>query len=226
MLSQIFVFVLQKFSEAVGFNTLYFFSLVPVLVVQKFFVWQFFTANFLHADFMHLFFNLFTLFMFGPPIEDILQRRIFLQYYLFCALGSYFFHFVFNFNSAVPVLGASGADFGLIFAFCYYYPDQWIYLFFILPMKAWHAGVLFGLLELSSTLQRVNDGIAHLVHIGGLICGILYFKANLFGFFEMLQNKVKKAIRDRKKAKFRVIRFEEGDEDEDEDEEEKPPSLH
>ena len=85
-------------------------------------------------------------------------------------------------NSLVngPIVGASGAIYGVILAFGMLYPNQPIYLFFIpVPIKAKYMVIGYGLLELSLGLGSVSDNVAHFAHLGGMIAGvalILYWK--------------------------------------------------
>lgn len=79
-----------------------------------------------------------------------------------------------------PMVGASGAIYGIILAFGMLYPNQPLYLFFIpVPIKAKYLVIGYGLLELSLGLGSVSDNIAHFAHLGGMIAGIiliLYWK--------------------------------------------------
>ena len=75
----------------------------------------------------------------------------------------------------VPVLGASGAVFGLLAAYGLIFPERVLLIFFVLPMKAKHAVLLFAALELVATWNP-NNGIANLAHLGGMVTGWLYLK--------------------------------------------------
>lgn len=79
-----------------------------------------------------------------------------------------------------PMVGASGAIYGIILAFGMLYPNQPLYLFFIpVPIKAKYMVIGYGLIELSLGLGSVSDNIAHFAHLGGMIAGIaliLYWK--------------------------------------------------
>lgn len=74
-------------------------------------------------------------------------------------------------------LGASGAVFGLLFAFGYLFPNNLIYLYFLFPLKAkYFVGVLI-LLELYSGLQNsAGDNVAHFAHLGGVLFGYILLK--------------------------------------------------
>lgn len=85
-------------------------------------------------------------------------------------------------NSLVngPMVGASGAIYGIILAFGMLYPNQPLYLFFVpVPIKAKYLVIGYGLIELSLGLGSASDNIAHFAHLGGMIAGIiliLYWK--------------------------------------------------
>jgi hypothetical protein len=76
-----------------------------------------------------------------------------------------------------PLIGASGAIFGLLIAYGLMFPDQLVYFFFFLPMKAKYAVGVFVGLELFYTMQGVQDNIGHLAHLGGAVVGLIYLLA-------------------------------------------------
>ena len=73
----------------------------------------------------------------------------------------------------VPMVGASGAVFGILLAFGMTFPNQYIYLNFFLPMKAKYFVAAYGLFELYNSVNNTNSGIAHFAHLGGMLFGIL-----------------------------------------------------
>jgi len=81
----------------------------------------------------------------------------------------------------IPTVGASGAIFGLLFAFGYLFPNLLIYVYFLFPIKAKWFVVIYAAIELFSGISSQNDGIAHFAHIGGMIFAFLllrYWKLN------------------------------------------------
>lgn len=157
---------------------------------------QLITYMFMHGGFMHLFFNMFALVMFGGIIERSMGSKRFLFYYVSCGLfaalvqmGAYAlvltkYQNMFTpdaINSLVngPMVGASGAIYGIILAFGMLYPNQPIYLYFAIPIKAKWLVLGYGILELSYGLGSMTDNVAHFAHLGGMIAGvilILYWK--------------------------------------------------
>jgi membrane associated rhomboid family serine protease len=169
---------------------------------QSFHWWQPFTYMFLHANLSHIFFNMFAVWMFAPMIEQQWGERRFLIYYLVCGLGAAFIQEVVwslmlsnmsaTYSSAalaqyayyMNTIGASGAVFGILFAFGWLYPDVPMYILFIpVPIRARVFVIIYALIELFAGLGSVAgftaDNVAHFAHLGGMLFGwllILYWK--------------------------------------------------
>ncbi len=156
--------------------------------------YRFVTAGFVHGGPFHLFFNMFTLYFFGPVLErDILSNPNLLGaasnvgWLLFIALyfGSemvahaltMFYH---KNNPYYSAVGASGAISGVVFAYCVYAPFTLLYLFFFLPLPAIVFAVLYVWFSFYA-MRRAQSGqpmggmerIAHEAHLGGAIGGVL-----------------------------------------------------
>lgn len=85
---------------------------------------------------------------------------------------------VFNYNINEPTLGASGAVFGCLAAFGYLFPNDYIYLYFFLPIKAKWFVILYAGFELVMAVQSsAGDNVAHVAHLGGALVGfiLVYF---------------------------------------------------
>ncbi len=90
---------------------------------------------------------------------------------------------IYNQMLNVPTLGASGAVFGILLAFGMTFPNQYIYLYFLLPIKAKWFVIIYGALELYNGIMYTNDGVAHFAHLGGMLFGfflIKYWNKNQF----------------------------------------------
>ncbi len=149
--------------------------------------YQLVTHMFMHANITHLFFNMFGLFMFGPPIESRLGSQRFLLYYMLTGFGAMALHLfvqyleLFVFQSVhpmtinVPMVGASGAIFGLLLAYGMFFPNNRIMLLFPpIPMKAKYMVILFAVFELfMGVSQFAGDSVAHFAHLGGALFGFL-----------------------------------------------------
>src|SRR5579863_6727382 len=83
-----------------------------------------FTSMFLHGGLMHLLGNMLFLYIFGDNVEDVFGHIGYLIFYLFCGIGSGLIHVLFNWHSALPALGASGAISGVMGAYAVYFPHS------------------------------------------------------------------------------------------------------
>jgi len=155
--------------------------------------YQLVTHMFMHANLTHLFFNMFALYMFGPPIEMAFGSKRFLFYYLFSGFGAMFLQLGVTYAeiryfgapgylSNIPMLGASGAIFGLLAAFGYLFPNAQIMLIIPpIPMRAKYFVLLYAGAELMFGLNSMSgsSGVAHFAHVGGALFGfllLLYWK--------------------------------------------------
>ncbi|MCR9100250.1 MAG: rhomboid family intramembrane serine protease [bacterium] len=146
---------------------------------------QIVTHMFMHADIGHLFFNMFAVFMFGPPLEATWGPKRFLFYYLLTGFGSVLLHTLVRgmeiywfgesmFAANVPSLGASGAVFGLLVGYGMLFPDNRIMLLFPpIPLKAKYFVLIYAGVELFMGLGNFNTGVAHYAHLGGALFGFL-----------------------------------------------------
>jgi membrane associated rhomboid family serine protease len=145
----------------------------------------FLTNMFLHGGWLHLILNMWTLFLFGPSVEDRMGRLRYLLFYLACGIAASAAHAYVNATSFVPALGASGAIAGVIGAFVRLFPLANLIVvipilffpfFFEVPALLF-AGLWFllqvvsGMIELLS--PAVGGGIAWWAHIGGFVAGLL-----------------------------------------------------
>lgn len=140
--------------------------------------WTVVTYMFVHAWLAHLAFNLFTLWMFGPRLEQVWGTRVFTQFYLWCGLGGAVAHLLLAQNSAV--IGASGAISGVLVAYALHWPDDEVYLFGVIPMKSrWLIAAMIAMnivFALSPT-----SGIDWTAHVGGMGFGWLFLKLYSMG---------------------------------------------
>jgi membrane associated rhomboid family serine protease len=165
------VFLLQTFVS--GRITLYL-GLVPILVWKHYFLWQLFTYIFLHGGLSHILFNLLALWMFGGELENYWGSRKFLFYFFFCGIGAGVCTVVFSPYQFIPVIGASGAIYGILLAFGWLFPNRPIYIYFLFPIPAKFLVIIYGLIELFASMEGTGGGIAHLTHLGGLLFGLIY----------------------------------------------------
>jgi Uncharacterized membrane protein (homolog of Drosophila rhomboid) len=165
-------------------------------------IWQWITYSFCHGNFDHIFFNMFALWMFGYTLENIWGGKKFLFFCFTAALGAalaqqitWFFMYkdlingVYSgvatgegtvatsvFLNMLVTIGASGIVFGVLVAFGMMFPNTYIYLYFLMPIKTKWFVIGYVVLELFSTIRSavsVSDGIAHCAHLGGALAGVI-----------------------------------------------------
>ncbi|MGH8623222.1 MAG: rhomboid family intramembrane serine protease [Burkholderiales bacterium] len=137
--------------------------------------WTFVTYMFVHDGVLHLAFNMLALFWLGSAVEERLGGAGFIAYYLWCGLGGAVLSYALM--QVVPVslvVGASGAIYGVAYAFARFWPDRPMYVFPLpnpIPAK-WLVTFLVAL-SLVLALRGARDGVAHLAHLGGFAAGFL-----------------------------------------------------
>lgn len=137
--------------------------------------YQVITSGFLHADFMHLLFNMFTFFIFGPYVEQLLGTPIFTGLYFVALIVANIPSLIkYHDDPSYASLGASGAVEAVIFSFILFDPWQKLYLFFIpIGIPALVFGILFIAYSLYESKQQ-RGYINHEAHIAGAATGIVY----------------------------------------------------
>ncbi len=174
--------------------------------------YQIITHMFTHANLGHIFFNMFSLWMFGAVLENVWGPKRFLTFYLITGLGAAFLHMAVNgiqlynalgtinpdvvyngrffwsnlytdaqnqlINSCYsPVVGASGAIYGVLIAFGMLFPNTLLYIYFLLPVKAKYVVIILIFVELyMGFVNSGGDNIAHFAHLGGALFGFILVK--------------------------------------------------
>ncbi len=152
-------------------------ALIPAYVLQAGAWWQVITYMFVHSGWSHIFFNMLALFLFGIQLERRMGSPEFLIFYFFCGIGAGLATVFINASSGmgmIPVVGASGAIFGLLLGFASFFPDARIFIFGILPMRAPVAVLLYAGIEVFLQLTNFQSGVAHLTHLAGIAFAYLY----------------------------------------------------
>ncbi|MDP9337831.1 MAG: rhomboid family intramembrane serine protease [Acidobacteriota bacterium] len=137
------------------------------------------TSMFLHAGLAHLAGNMLFLWIFGDNVEDFFGHLPYLLFYIVCGVGSGLLHVLFNLNSGLPALGASGAISGVMGAYLVLYPRSRILtlvFIFLVPIPAvFILGYWFFLqfvAGVSSLGEIAQGGVAWWAHIGGFLLGL------------------------------------------------------
>lgn len=169
--------------------------------------WQILTYMFMHASLGHIFSNMLGLLFIGPILESTIGPKRFLSYYMLTGIGALILQYIvqaFELHSitgaffinvsnyaptsmadfekikeiyTTPILGASGAIFGLLVAVYLLYPDVEVYLYFLFPIKIKYLVPVYVIYELYSGLNpKAGDSVAHFAHIGGALVGFILIK--------------------------------------------------
>lgn len=142
-----------------------------------------FWSLFLHANFLHLLVNLFFLYQLGRNVEAYMGGLRFMLFYLSCGAAGMAVEIMFDLQSTVPIVGASGAISGLMGAYLLLFPNHDFrltigqyhkqYRDIVFPFKVifliWIVNQLFLLLPDPHSAQSV----AVFAHLGGFVCGVL-----------------------------------------------------
>lgn len=153
--------------------------------------WQVLTHMFMHGGTWHIFFNMWSLWMFGTVLERSLGPKKFGVYYFLCGLGAVALHTLVQYlqvqplladgNMAAyyrmintPTLGASGAVYGILIGYAMMYPESILTLVFppVSLRAKWFILIIAGI-ELLTGIFLTGDGIAHFAHLGGMLVGFL-----------------------------------------------------
>jgi len=133
--------------------------------------WTPITYMFVHGGIGHIFFNMLVLFFFGPRVEARLGSSRFLTLYLVSGLTGALLS---SFTPMVPIIGASGAVFGVELAYARYWPRDKIYIWGVLPIEARWLVIIFTVMTIFGIGGIGGAGIAHLAHLGGFLGAAVY----------------------------------------------------
>ena len=147
-------------------------------------VWRWVTYQFLHASFGHVLFNMIGLYFFGPMMERWWGSRRFLAFYLLCGIGGAglfslltFVPDVIGLSSQSPMVGASGALFGILVGCAVLYPNQQVMLLIPpIPMKMRTMAIVFLGLAMLSLMAGAKNAGGEAAHLGGALLGWLMIR--------------------------------------------------
>jgi membrane associated rhomboid family serine protease len=156
--------------------------LVSSYHLSHLYVWTLVTSAFSHIDLWHIALNMFVLWSFGSILERLWGSRVFLVFYLVAAVVASASHcFVSSFlmgDGTIPALGASGAVSGLLIAFALLFPKHRILVFGVVPVPALIGALGFVAIDLWGLFAQSRGGglpIGHGAHLGGALCGLLFW---------------------------------------------------
>lgn len=226
LIATVGVFLFQFLAETVAHVRLErLFGLTPYDVTHHLFLWQLVSYLFLHGGFWHILLNMLALWMFGSRLEWLWGTDRFIRYYFITGIGAAICSTVVSPGSTIPIIGASGAIYGLLAAYGLLYPEETLLLYFVIPIKAKYFVLILGVMTFWSSVSSTGDGVAHVAHLGGMLFGWLYLKGFRSGGGGGLRGGFKLSFggwyakwkRDRLRKKFRVYYRKSRGEDEPEE---------
>ena len=183
-------------------------GLTPALVVSEYWVWQLATYLFLHGGPVHILFNMLGIWMFGVELERLWGTRQFLKYYAITGIGAGLTVLAVGLLSGAgsityraTTIGASGALYGLLAAFAFYFPNRPLLMFFLFPIPAKYFVMIVGAMAFLST---PNSGVSETAHLGGLVIGYLYLRGGRGSLTAELKYRYLKWKMNRLRRKFDV----------------------
>ena len=176
-------FVIYMLQSLAGKEDIFFrlFGLVPNAFISELMLWQPFTYMFFHAPYYssvgisHILLNMLGLWVFGRELEQAWGKNKFLKYYFITGVGSGLITYLFQMNSDNPVIGASGAVYGILLAYGISYPNKMLYIWGLIPLRSIWLVVIMGSIAFFGLLGR-SDGISHVTHISGMCIGYFLLK--------------------------------------------------
>jgi membrane associated rhomboid family serine protease len=156
-------------------------SVIPAEIVAGHRLITILTSMFMHGSWSHIIGNMVFLWAFGPEVEDLMNPRRYLVFYLLGGLAASLAQVAADPGSTVPYLGASGAIAAVMGAFLVTYPRDRIrsllVIFVFVHVTYIPAALLIGVwvliqfLNLGAVAQQSTGGVAYAAHVGGFIFG-------------------------------------------------------
>jgi membrane associated rhomboid family serine protease len=187
-------------------------GLSPQLVIEKYWLWQPVTYMFVHARSpSHILFNMLILWMFGVELERMWRTELFVKYYFVTGVGAGLISIA---VSMLPfaathatyyanIIGASGALYGLLLAYAWYYPDRPILMFLLFPVPAKYFVAILGGISFIMSMEG-GGAVAATTHLGGLLVGYIYLQGGRGGISSEIKYRYLKWKMNRMRRKFDV----------------------
>jgi membrane associated rhomboid family serine protease len=152
--------------------------------------WTAITYMFVHAGVLHFAANVYALYVFGPRVEHALGAKKFVWFYALCGLGGVAFEMLFIRSGGL--VGASAPVFGVLTAYVMQWPDDEVYLMFLVPMRARTlAASMFGfnlVLGIIGTTEGANVG--YFAHVGGVLVAYVYMRMAAAASMDQVRQRV------------------------------------
>lgn len=138
--------------------------------------YQYITYMFMHGGWWHLFFNMWSLMIFGNAVEQQVGTKRFVWYYLLCGIGAALVNQLITWIGIInpaQLVGASGAIYGVMAAAAYFFPNAKLFIIPIpFPIKLKYLVGFYTVCEMYMGITSI-DGVAHFAHLGGILVGLI-----------------------------------------------------
>ena len=184
-------------------------GLSPRMLIERQWLWQLATYMFLHGSPVHILFNMLGIWMFGVELERLWGTRQFVKYYAITGVGAGLTVLTVALLPTVwglqtyhgVTIGASGALYGLLVAYAFYWPDRPLLMFLLFPIPAKYFVMIVGAMAfLSAPYSRVSEA----AHLGGLVIGYAYLRGGRGGMSAEIKYRYLKWKMNRLRRKFDV----------------------
>ena len=138
---------------------------VPAMLLAR--PWTLVTYMFLHAGFTHILFNMLGLYFFGPRVEQRIGSERFVALYMISGITGGLLSF---YNPSVPIIGASGAVYGVLLAYARFWPRDQMLVWGIIPVEVRWLVLIYTVIS----LMGWGSGVAHFAHLGGFLGAFLF----------------------------------------------------
>ncbi|MBN2490588.1 MAG: rhomboid family intramembrane serine protease [Planctomycetes bacterium] len=153
-------------------------ALRPQAAVEGLRVWQFLTYAYLHSldNPFHILLNMLFLWMFGAELGEYFGARRFLVFYHLCAFMGAVWQVIAAYaqNTTLPVLGASGAIYGIFTVYALLFPNRQVLLFLLIPIRMKYLILILVGIDFLSGTRFLSPGTAHFCHLGGVAGGLAF----------------------------------------------------
>ena len=162
------ILLLKEKSFIIDFINSY--GLIPLPFIEGYNYYSLIAYMFIHVDFTHLISNMFALYSVGSTLEKNLGSSTFGTIFLLSGILSGLLHCMLNPSSTIPVIGASGAIFGIIAVLFLFMPFT-LTTALLIPLPGVVLGLILLSVEAMAIISKESVGIAHDIHLYGFITG-------------------------------------------------------